>query len=92
MFQVLLGSSKILAIAVCCLVLAQDSEARPSAEAIFVMASAGIELSAALQVGQPPSAAFVLSDWAGDSGSGGFAEYYSDGHRHMDEWETIPDE
>lgn len=40
MFQVLLGSSKILAIAVCCLVLAQDSEARPSAEAIFVMASA----------------------------------------------------
>jgi len=87
MFQVLLGSSKILAIAVCCLVLAQDSEARPSAEAIFVMASAGIELSAAL-----PSAAFVLSDWVGDSGSGGFAEYYSDGHRHMDEWETIPDE
>jgi len=56
------------------------------------MASAGIELSAALQVGQSPSAAFVLSDWADDSGSGGFAEYYSDGHRHMDEWETIPDE
>ena len=86
MVQAVTILGKISALIVCCFVLTKDSEAKPSAENVFVMAGAGSELFVALQ--PDLSAPFLLSEWKSDSGSGGFNENFSDEHRHMDESET----
>lgn len=91
MLQESIRLSKISALAICCLVLTKDSEAKPLAEENFTTAYAARELPLAIEPEQFAPAPFRLSDRYWDHGSGGFSENFSDEHPRMDEWEALPD-
>jgi hypothetical protein len=82
--------SKLFVLAICCLVLTKDSEAKPSIEKVLVMADTGSEVLVAKH--PEVSAPFQRSEWLSDHGSGRFPEDFSDEHRRMDKWETDPNQ
>lgn len=86
MIQESIRLSKISVLAICCLVLTKDSEAKPSTEKVLVMADPRSEVLVAKH--PELSAPFLRSEWLSDHGSGGFPEDFSDEHRRMDKWET----
>jgi hypothetical protein len=51
--------------------------------------TAVIEVITPLRQASPPGR-FSLTEWLSDNGSGGFREGYSDEHRVLDRWETVP--
>jgi hypothetical protein len=91
LLQEIIRLSKTAALLMCCLILTDDSQAKPLAEKSITTAYVEGEKLQAVEPEPLVPALFRLSDWYRDNGSGGFADDFSDEHPRMDEWENVPE-